>query len=127
MFELSVTRRFEASHQLRLPDGNLEDLHTHDWRVTVAVAADELDQWGWVMDFGVLKAEIDALLAPLTGRNLGAIPTLAQPNPSAETLAACIADALTPKLPAHVRLGWVEVEEEPGCTARVYGGVEQRP
>ena len=41
-FEITTTRQFSASHQLRLYDGSLEPLHGHNWQVKVTVAADSL-------------------------------------------------------------------------------------
>src|SRR4051812_27370017 len=34
-FEITTTRTFSAAHQLRLPDGSIEPLHGHNWRVKV--------------------------------------------------------------------------------------------
>ena len=46
MYELVIERNFFAWHGLRLYDGSFEPSHAHDWRVLVAVRADELDSIG---------------------------------------------------------------------------------
>mgnify|MGYP006350140891 CR=1 FL=1 len=40
MYELMVESKFAAAHQLRGYKGKCENLHGHNWRVTVAVTAD---------------------------------------------------------------------------------------
>jgi 6-pyruvoyl tetrahydropterin synthase len=38
-FELTTSRHFSASHQLRLYDGSIEAMHGHNWVVKVMIAA----------------------------------------------------------------------------------------
>lgn len=116
MFELSVTRRFFATHRVREPDGNLEPPHEHDWRVTVTVAGERLDEGGLLVDFGLIQRALDEVLAPLAGRDLNEVPAFAARLPSAEHVALHIAEQVGGILPAAVRLTRVEVEEQPGCT-----------
>jgi 6-pyruvoyltetrahydropterin/6-carboxytetrahydropterin synthase len=59
--------RFEASHRLPLmPDGHkCKRLHGHSYRVVVELAADDLDEFGFVEDYGELndiRAYIDGEL-----------------------------------------------------------------
>jgi 6-pyruvoyltetrahydropterin/6-carboxytetrahydropterin synthase len=121
-FELSVTRRFRAMHQLRGPAGAVEPLHEHDWRVTATVGGPRLDESGLLVDFAVVRKQLDDILAPLTGQNLGAIAALRGRNPSAEHVAEHVADHMAGRLPVGVRLMCVEVEEEPGCVVRWRAG-----
>ncbi len=118
MYEISVTTRFPAAHQLRLADGTLEPLHEHDWRVTVTLASRRLDSMGVVADFGLIRARLAQAIADLRGRNLGPLDAFAGENPSAENVAGLIAGRMAPDLPEGVSLACVEVEEEPGCVAR---------
>jgi 6-pyruvoyltetrahydropterin/6-carboxytetrahydropterin synthase len=115
-FELSVTRRFRAVHQLRDLHGGVEPLHEHDWRVTVTVAGPQLDECGLLVDFAVVGRHLDEALAVLAGRNLGLV--LSARNPSAERVAEYVASHLAGTLPSSVRLTVVEVEEETGCVVR---------
>lgn len=118
MFEVSVTSSFSAAHQLRLPDGSAEPLHRHNWRVTVIYAGSVLDEMGVLVDFEVLRARLDRLLATLNDQNLNTLPAFAERNPTAENVALHIAERLAVELPAAAVLKCVEVEEAPGCVAR---------
>ena len=118
MFEVSVTSSFSAAHQLRLPDGSAEPLHRHNWRVTVTRAGSVLDEMGVLVDFEILRARLDRLLATLNDQNLNTLPAFAERNPTAENVALHIAERLAVELPAAAVLKCVEVEEAPGCLAR---------
>src|SRR6185436_17691494 len=115
-FEITITRDFSASHQLRLYDGSLEPLHGHNWHVVVTVAASKLDSIGVVMDFHELQRLLDAVIAPMHNRHLNDLAAFASVNPSAENVASHIAEML--RVPAGVRLGSVEVWETVDCRAR---------
>jgi 6-pyruvoyltetrahydropterin/6-carboxytetrahydropterin synthase len=114
-FDITTTRVFSASHQLRLYDGSLEPLHGHNWRVQVTVSADALDPIGVVMDFHVLEHLVDEIIVPMHNRHLNDLPAFATVNPSAENVAQVIARSL--RLPPEVRLSRVEVWETPENSA----------
>jgi 6-pyruvoyltetrahydropterin/6-carboxytetrahydropterin synthase len=114
-FEITVVREFSASHQLRLYDGSLEPLHGHNWRVLVTVAAPRLDRIGVVMDFHELQRMVDEIIRPMHNRHLNDVPTLGVRNPSAENVAAFIAESL--RLSEQVKLVCVEVRETDDCRA----------
>lgn len=114
-FEISTTRRFSASHQLRLYDGSLEPLHGHNWTVKVAVAAKKLDAIGVVMDFHELERRVDALVTPMHNRHLNELPALKGANPSAENVALYIGSTIA--LPTGIELLCVEVWETPENSA----------
>ncbi|MBI5864593.1 MAG: 6-carboxytetrahydropterin synthase, partial [Planctomycetes bacterium] len=63
MYEITITGWFAAAHQLRLPDGTLEPLHGHNWRVTATWRGARLDSMGILVDFTKVKPRLDALLA----------------------------------------------------------------
>ncbi len=114
-FEISTIREFSASHQLRLYDQSLEPLHGHNWRVRVAVAADQLDAIGVVMDFHELERLVDRIIEPMHNRHLNELPGFSRMNPSAENVALAVGQAL--RLPPNVRLLSVEVWETSGNSA----------
>jgi 6-pyruvoyltetrahydropterin/6-carboxytetrahydropterin synthase len=123
MFEINISDRFAASHQLRRPDGSYESLHRHDWHVQITYTGEKLDESGLLVDFTVVRARLREVLAGLDGRQLNDLPTFADRNPSAENVAVHIADQLAaaPLVapgPGSPRLFAVAVEEEPGCVAR---------
>ena len=110
-FEITTTRTFAAAHQLRLPDGSIEPVHGHNWRVKVTVSAARLDGMGTVMDFHELERLVDVITGPMHNRHLNELePFAAELNPSAENVAYHVARALPP-LPNGARLERVEVWE----------------
>lgn len=118
MFEVSVEARFTATHQVRMPDGQLEPLHEHVWVVRATYAGAELDADGLLVDFAAVRARLAEVLRPLHGQNLNRVAVLADQPPSAEVVARYIARHLPASLDERARLRGVEVEEEPGCRAR---------
>ena len=107
---VATTRSFAAAHQLRLPDGSIEPLHGHNWRVKVTVSSSKLDALGTVMDFHELERLVDAMTGPMHNHHLNELPPFDRElNPSAENVAFHIARSLA--LPADVRLERVEVWE----------------
>lgn len=115
MFEISVTRTFCASHQVRFGNGVLEPLHGHNWTVTVSVGAAKLDADGFVIDFHQLEQQLDAILKPLNNTHLNDARLLAGRNPSAEIICQAIGEALRIQPPAW--LISVSITEAPGCVA----------
>jgi 6-pyruvoyltetrahydropterin/6-carboxytetrahydropterin synthase len=112
---ITTTTHFCASHQLRLYDGVMEELHEHDWGVKVTVAAPRLDEIGVVMDFHDLTRRLETILLPMRGRRLNDLAPFADRNPSAENVAIHLADSLV--LPPSVTLAAVEVWETPENSA----------
>lgn len=117
MFEVTVNGWFAAAHQLRLPDGRLEPLHGHNWRVWITFAGSQLDASGMLVDFTLVRPRLERLLAQMHDRNLNDLKQFAERNPSAEQVAAYVAEQMSGDLPERVRLSAVRVEEAPGCTA----------
>jgi len=124
MFAITVVRQFSAGHAIRLGDGSLEPWHGHNWCVQVTVAAMQLDGIETVMDFHELERIVDAILAPAQNANLNEIAPFAgqnadQPaiNPTAERVAWWIGTETAKRLPGHVTLKEVRIEEAAGCWA----------
>jgi len=118
MFTIGVETHFNASHQLILPDGSKEPLHSHDWVVTAAVSGEKLDDMGVVMDFRALTEMVENVTADLDNTALGKIEHFRRNNPSAENVAKYIYDKIRVELPNEVELQSIEVVEEPGCSAK---------
>jgi 6-pyruvoyltetrahydropterin/6-carboxytetrahydropterin synthase len=118
MYEVTVSGWFAAAYQLRLPDGSLEPLHGHNWKVNVTYGGPELDSMGVLVDFVALRARLDALLASMHDRHLNELPAFAERNPSAEGVARQVAEQMSAAGGDRARLLCAEVEEAPGCVAR---------
>ncbi len=117
MYQLHVERHFNATHALRLPDGVIEPVHGHDWRITAVVAAPGLDDCGLVVDFHELERLLDGVCKTLHQKHLNDLTPFAEHNPSAERVAQHIADTLAPHLTGRAALVSVTVTEAPGCAA----------
>ncbi|MEW6249382.1 MAG: 6-carboxytetrahydropterin synthase [Planctomycetota bacterium] len=120
MFEVTVSGRFTARHQIRLADGALEPEHQHEWHVQLTYGGATLDSRGILVDFTTIRAWLARLLATFENRKLNDLPAFARRNPTAENVAIFLAEALPGDLPGFARLKAIEVEEEPGCVARYF-------
>ncbi len=117
MFTISVETSFRASHQLTLPDGKKEPVHSHDWLVTAELASEKLNNMGVVMDFHQLRAMLIEVASELGDNALAKMDCFRRNNPSAENVAKYIYDKLEAGLPGGVKMRNVRVVEEPGCSA----------
>jgi 6-pyruvoyltetrahydropterin/6-carboxytetrahydropterin synthase len=116
-FDLSIERTFNATHALKMYDGQLEPMHGHDWHVVVTLAAPTLDQIDVVVDFHEIEMILEQVLSPWQHACLNDDKAFAECNPSAERVAECIAEKVSEQLPDRVRLISVAVTEAPGCVA----------
>jgi 6-pyruvoyltetrahydropterin/6-carboxytetrahydropterin synthase len=98
VYELMVESKFSAAHQLRGYQGQCEKLHGHNWRVTVAVTAERLDEQGLAIDFHQLKKALREILDQLEHTFLNDIFPFTQINPSSENLAKWIYDNMMKKV-----------------------------
>ena len=121
MFAVTVQTSFTARHQLTLPAGEKEALHEHNWVVRSAVAAENLDETGLVIDFHWLEAKIKEVTSPLDGARLEELACFKDINASAENVAKYIYDRVEPLLPGRVKLQYVEVCEAANCLAKYAG------
>ena len=94
MYELNVKAEFEAAHQIDGYKGKCQRLHGHNLTVEAIVCGNELDELGMLIDFKILKAELNAVLDKLDHRYLNELPTFKSKNPTAENLAKYIFEEL---------------------------------
>ncbi len=118
MYEITVQAQFNAMHALKLPDGTIEPLHGHDWRVWVTVGDSGLDESGFVADFEDVSRSLETVLSSLRYTQLDDHPWFAGFSPSTERVARVICDRLRETTKWAEKLLMVEVEEAPGCRAR---------
>ena len=116
-YEILITTEFSAAHQLRLPDGTLEPLHGHNWKVELYLEGDELDQMDVLADFTVVRPQLLAVCAELQDTHLNDHPAFQADNPSTERVAKLIHDQLAPKMAETVRISRVRVWETSTCAA----------
>jgi 6-pyruvoyltetrahydropterin/6-carboxytetrahydropterin synthase len=120
MFSITVEHEFCAAHALTIA-GTRETFHGHNFHVWVTVEGSALDADGLLCDFHVVQQALRDATEPFTNRNLHECPPFTTKNPTAENLAACIADEVMrrvrPSLPPKARVARVRVSEAPGCVA----------
>ena len=112
MFDVEIRRTFSAAHQLRGYDGDCRNLHGHNYSVVVNVAAERLNAIGIALDFKLLKAALDGLLAQFDHHNLSELPEFQAVNPTSEVLARHIYRELGKKLNGDgIKVTWVRIGE----------------
>ncbi len=106
MYYVSKRMEIAGSHSLTLDyESKCQNLHGHNWIVTVHLKGKELDHNGMLMDFTHIKREVhDAL-------DHKHINDVVDVNPTAENMAKWIADRIGPKCYK------VEVQESEGNIA----------
>ena len=95
MFELTVKAEFEAAHHINGYQGKCQRLHGHNWSVEAVVEGYALDELGMLIDFKVLKAELNNVLDELDHRYLNELPIFSTKNPTAENLAKYVFEQLS--------------------------------
>ena len=98
MYRLTIQTSFAAAHNLLQYQGDCENLHGHNWKVDVTVAARELDKSGLGIDFKILKAETRRLLETLDHKYLNDLPMFKGLSPSSENIARYLFEELGGKL-----------------------------
>ena len=116
-YELLLRASFSAAHQLRLPDGTMEPMHGHNWKVEAYLEGPELDSVGILADFTVLQPQLEAITAGLHNTLLNDLSAFSSDNPSTERIAKYVHDALSPRLPGGIRISKVRIWETDHCAA----------
>ena len=98
MFELTIISDFSAAHRLRGYTGKCENLHGHNWKVSVVVEAKDLNRLGIVMDFKDIKKELNEVLEKLDHKDLNKLIFFKKINPSSENIASFIYSRISSKL-----------------------------
>lgn len=94
MYRLTIQTSFAAAHNLLQYQGDCENLHGHNWKVDVTVAARDLDKSGLGIDFKILKAETRRLLETLDHKYLNDLPMFKGLSPSSENIARYLFEEL---------------------------------
>ena len=94
MFELKILNHFSSAHQLTMVGEKCENLHGHNWRVEVCVKGEKLNEAGVLVDFGIIKTHVKAIMKELDHKFLNELPAFKDKQPSSENLAIYIAERL---------------------------------
>jgi 6-pyruvoyltetrahydropterin/6-carboxytetrahydropterin synthase len=121
MHRISKDFTFAAAHAIRGHTRGCQNLHGHNYRVRVHLAATELDELGMVLDFADLKAIVQEILAPFDHRVINEVPPFDQRNTTAERLSEYVFAEVAARLAGRgererVRVARVEVwENDTAC------------
>ena len=118
MYEIIVDGSFSATHALRMPGGATEPLHGHDWKVSVCLSRETLDDSGFVADFEDVQRALTELTDELHHTCLNDHPLLAGLNPTTEVVARAIFERLRDNSSLSQEISSVSITEAPGCRAR---------
>ena len=118
MYEIIVDGSFSATHALRMPGGGTEPLHGHDWKVSVCLARDRLDDSGFVADFGDVQRALTKLTDELHHTCLNDHALFSGSNPTTEVVARVVFERLRDNSSWSDELLSVSITEAPGCRAR---------
>ncbi|MEW6355629.1 MAG: 6-carboxytetrahydropterin synthase QueD [Planctomycetota bacterium] len=117
MYELTVESEFAAAHNLREYDGKCENLHGHNWKVQVILAAEKLDRLGMVMDFRDAKRIVADVLDEYDHHYLNELEDFKEHNPTTENIARILQQKLAGQMPQGVTVAKVTVWESERCGA----------
>jgi 6-pyruvoyltetrahydropterin/6-carboxytetrahydropterin synthase len=98
MYHLMIKTSFAAAHNLINYQGDCENLHGHNWRVEVTVAAKELDKAGLGIDFKILKKQTNGLLDELDHKYLNDLTPFKEDSPSSENISRYLFGRLSKQL-----------------------------
>ena len=115
MFEISVEAAFEAAHRIENYPGKCARLHGHNWIVEAIVQGTELNELGILIDFKILKSELNKILDELDHQYLNELKIFTKKNPTAENLAKEIFEKLSASeiFTGDAKLKAVKVHESP--------------
>ena len=111
MYTLEVETEFAAAHFLDGYQGRCENLHGHNWRVSLAVTGEALDAVGMLVDFSLLKQWLRGEIEKLDHRLLNETPPFDAMNPTSENIARHLARQMAARLPEGVKVECVRVWE----------------
>ena len=108
MYEIKTQAFFAAAHHLLNYDGACENQHGHNWMVEAYVQGNTLDKSNILIDYKVLKRELNSVLEYLDHQDLNELPEFKNESPSSEMIASFIYWKLKEKI---VQLSKVSVWE----------------
>ncbi len=97
MFEVKVETHFSSAHHLLNYKGACENQHGHNWKVEVFVAGNALDKSNILVDFKILKREVNEIVDYLDHTDINELPEFKGVSPSSEILAKFIFERVKEK------------------------------
>ena len=110
MHELKVESSFSAAHHLLNYNGECENQHGHNWKVEVYIRGSQLDKANLLIDFKVLKKELNEVLKMLDHKDINALPEFQGISPSSEILSKFIYTKLKEEIACIYKVSVWETE-----------------
>lgn len=111
MFELKVESSFSAAHHLLNYDGECENQHGHNWKTEVYIVGSELDKSNLLVDFKVLKKELNKVLDMLDHKDINTLDEFKNVSPSSEIISKFIYKKLKETVPCVSKVSVWETEK----------------
>lgn len=108
MFEIRAQAFFSAAHHLLNYEGECENQHGHNWMVEAFVTGESLDNSNILIDYKILKRELNTVLDALDHKDINELPDFKNESPSSEMIAKYIYGKLKEKI---VQLSKISVWE----------------
>jgi 6-pyruvoyltetrahydropterin/6-carboxytetrahydropterin synthase len=122
MYEVTTIKSFSAAHMLTAIGGKCEELHGHNFKVEVTIAAKNLNSSGILIDFRYVKKWLQEILDNLDHKHLNEIPFFTEINPSSENIAQYIYREMKLKAKqAEVKVARVKVWESESSAVTYIG------
>lgn len=90
MFEVKVEGHFSSAHRLLNYQGKCENPHGHNWKVEIYARGEELDKSNILIDFKIMKKELNLFLDELDHIDLNEHKDFKEQSPSSEYLSKYI-------------------------------------
>ncbi len=98
MFEIKIETHFSSAHHLLNYKGECENQHGHNWKVEVFVRGNNLDKSNILIDFKVLKKEVNEIVDYLDHTDINILPEFEGVSPSSEILAKFLYERIKEKI-----------------------------
>ena len=98
MYEIKTQAFFSAAHHLLNYEGVCENQHGHNWMVEAYVKGDTLDRSNILIDYKVLKRELNNVLEMLDHKDINELAEFEGESPSSEMIANFIYRQLKEKI-----------------------------
>ena len=123
MYEVKVEKSFSAAHHLLNYEGVCENQHGHNWKVEVYVKGETLDKSNILVDFKILKKELDEVLNYLDHKDINTLKEFENQSPSSEFMAKFIYEKINVRIKNFsndAKVSKVAVWETPTSRATYY-------
>jgi 6-pyruvoyltetrahydropterin/6-carboxytetrahydropterin synthase len=111
MYTLNITTEFSAAHRLVGYPGVCQNIHGHNWKVSMSVFVEQLDKLGMAADMAQLLKYLNKVVDPFDHKLINDIKPFDEVSPTSENLARYFFEELLKEIPAFVNLQQIGVQE----------------